>query len=63
MNLKSNLMKWACLVLALAAVACDDDKKKGPAGGTTEGERTRTFVSGDYASGWKYFSFKKGDFI
>lgn len=28
MNLKSNLMKWACLVLALAAVACDDDKKK-----------------------------------
>ena len=59
MNLKSNLMKWACLVLALAAVACDDDKKKGPAGGTTEGERTRTFVSGDYASGWKYFSFKK----
>ena len=55
MNLKSNLMKWACLVLALAAVACDDDKKKGPAGGTTEGERTRTFVSGDYASGWKYF--------
>ena len=63
MNLKSNLMKWACLLFALAAVACYDDKKKGPAGGTTEGERTRTFVSGDYASGWKYFSFKKGDFI
>ena len=28
MNLRLNLMKWACVVLALAAVACDDDKKK-----------------------------------
>ena len=27
MNLRLNLMKWACVVLALAAVACDDDKK------------------------------------
>lgn len=64
MNLRLNLMKWACVVLALAAVACDDDKKKTlPGGETTEGERTRTFFSNDYASGWKYFSFKKGDFI
>ena len=44
MNLRLNLMKWACVVLALAAVACDDDKKKTlPGGETTEGERTRTF--------------------
>lgn len=64
MNLRLNLMKWACVVLALAAVACDDDKKKTlPGGETTEGERTRTFFSNDYASGWKYFSFKKGNFI
>ena len=64
MNLRLNLMKWACVVLALAAVACDDDEKKTlPGGETTEGERTRTFFSNDYASGWKYFSFKKGDFI
>lgn len=28
MNLRLNLMKLACVVLALAAVACDDDKKK-----------------------------------
>lgn len=64
MNLRLNLMKWACVVLALAAVACDDDKKKTlPGGETTEEERTRTFFSNDYASGWKYFSFKKGNFI
>ena len=44
MNLKSNLMKWACLVLALAAVACDDDKKKGPAGGTTEGKEPVSYT-------------------
>ena len=44
MNLRLNLMKWACVVLALAAVACDDDEKKTlPGGETTEGERTRTF--------------------
>ena len=53
MNLRLNLMMWACVVLALAAVACDDDKKKTlPGGETTEGERTRTFFSYDYASGW-----------
>ena len=46
MNLRLNLMKWACVVLALAAVACDDDEKKTlPGGETTEGERTRTSVS------------------
>ena len=28
MNLRLNLMKWASLLLAMAAVACDDDKKK-----------------------------------
>ena len=39
MNLRLNLMKWACVILALAAVACDDDKKKTlPGGETTEGE-------------------------
>ena len=43
MNLRLNLMKWACVVLALAAVACDDKKKTLPGGETTEGERTRTF--------------------
>ena len=48
MNLRLNLMKWACVVLALAAVACDDDEKKTlPGGETTEGERTRTFFSND----------------
>ena len=33
MNLRLNLMKWACVVLALAAVACDDDEKKTLPGG------------------------------
>ena len=48
MNLRLNLMKWACVVLALAAVACDDDKKKTlPGGETNEGERTRTYFSND----------------
>lgn len=44
MNLRLNLMKWACVVLALAAVACDDDKKKTlPGGETTEGKEPVLF--------------------
>lgn len=62
LNLKSYLMKTICLALAVMSVACEDDKKKTlPEEG--DGIRKRTFESADYASGWKYFSFKKGNFI
>lgn len=62
LNLKSYLTKVACLALALTFAACsDDDKKTLPELG--DGVRKRTFESADYASGWKYFSFKKGNFI
>ncbi len=62
LNLKSYLVTGVCLALAVMSVACsDDDKKKLP--GEGDGVRKRTFESADYASGWKYFSFKKGNFI
>lgn len=63
MNLNANLTKFVCLALASVAIACHDGKKKVLPVDHTPGVRKRTFESKDYASGWKYFSFKKGDFI
>lgn len=62
LNFRSYLTRVACFALAITFVACNDDEKKTlPADG--DGVRKRTFESGDYASGWKYFSFQKGNFI
>lgn len=49
--------------LALSFVSCSDDDNKGGSQEVDPSIRTRTFESADYASGWKYFSFAKGDFI
>ncbi len=56
-------MLLACLAFSFSFVACTDDDGDGDGPEVDDSIRTRTFESADYNSGWKYFSFKKGDFV
>lgn len=49
--------------LAFFFTSCSDDDNKGDGQEVDPSIRTRTFESADYTSGWKYFSFVKGDFV
>lgn len=62
-NLKSCLMLLACLAFSFSFMACTDDDGDGDGLEVDDSIRTRTFESADYNSGWKYFSFKKGNFV
>ena len=56
-------MLLACLAFSFNFMACTDDDGDGDGPEVDDSIRTRTFESADYNSGWKYFSFKKGDFV
>ena len=56
-------MLLACLAFSFNFMACTDDDGDGDGTDVDDTIRTRTFESADYNSGWKYFSYKKGDFV